>query len=158
METKTILGISPGTYNLGFAVMRNQVLIDYGVKVYKGKISKDKMHHIIDSVERLTQKYQPEVAVLKMADDLITSKNMQKLYEQVATMFCDRKIAFEECTLEEIKDTFHVGTSNIQELHEKIMECYPLLSFVRNKGPNRHQYYGKMLEAAGSIKAARNML
>lgn len=153
MENKQIIiGISPGTSLLGFAVFRRGELVNFGVKSYRGEWSKNKLLLITSSVRKLTEQYKPDTIILKVTDTGTKSKSVQQIHERIAKLIDKHRIKLSKCTLEDIKRACGSGKfSNSQELYASLMEQYPVLSIVNKKRLNWHTYYGKMFEAVGSV-------
>ena len=150
---KTVIGISPGTNVLGFAVFKQGELANYGTKQYRGKWSEHKLLHIIDSLKHLIELHRPEIIALKITETATMSKSMIQLLEQIASLIEEEKIKMFECSLEDIKRACCDGKVNSQEFHTCMREKYPAFSKINTKKLNWHTYYGKMFEAVGSIKA-----
>lgn len=52
-----ILGISPGTRYVGYAVMIDGELVDWGLKSFKGKWSNKKKSQILSSIQAIVARY-----------------------------------------------------------------------------------------------------
>ncbi len=148
----TILGLSPGTRTFGYAIFRGGELVDFGIKSFKGKWSEKKLLHITASLSKLVEQYRPDVITIKISGAGKRAKSMLRLLNRIASLFRRKKIKVVEYTLQDIKYSCVSKLSNVKKLHLHLMEKYPTLSFVNNKGLNRHIYYGKMFEAIGAVK------
>jgi len=64
-KLRKILAINPGTRYLGIAVFEGQELLDWRVKVIKGKWSKDKQHKTLAVARLFMDQYEPDVLAIK---------------------------------------------------------------------------------------------
>ena len=88
----TILGINPGARYLGIAIFHGAELRDWSVKVIKGEWSKEKMEKIRDIVSDLIEQHQPDVLAIKKLHPSRSSKELDKLVDEIKMLAEARKM------------------------------------------------------------------
>jgi len=78
-----ILAINPGTRYLGIAVFEGPELLDWRVKVIKGKWSKEKQQKTLAVVRNLIERYQPNVLAIKKLHRSRSSANLNLLVSRI---------------------------------------------------------------------------
>jgi crossover junction endodeoxyribonuclease RuvC len=64
---KTILGIDPAIATIGYAIIRDEVVLDYGViTTAKNTLIYDRLHQIHTDISELCQTFQPDVVAMEM--------------------------------------------------------------------------------------------
>lgn len=150
----TTLGISPGTRSIGIAVLANDDLIEWQVKCFKGKWSKEKMLLIVKAVEKLCDHFRIDALAVKEVSPLRCSANLTNLAKSLNTLARKRKLLCSRYTLDDLKRNLSPnGKHSLEELMEFITEKYPILrrEYLKERN-NLTPYYLKMFEA---ITAAR---
>jgi Holliday junction resolvasome RuvABC endonuclease subunit len=78
-----MIGISPGTRSVGFAIIKDGTLIDWGVKLFKQEWSNEKLQKIIGVLDVYVQKYQISTVAIKQHPPFRLSDGLEKLYDQI---------------------------------------------------------------------------
>jgi len=119
-----ILGISPGTRSMGYAVMSDGELVDWGVKSFKGKWSKEKGEKILSAFQRLVGDYKITKVCLKVS---CPSKNSQHL----DNVYCMLKNSVKENSLKLL--TFSIENLKRHCSQAKNKQC--LIEFLKRRFP-----------------------
>ena len=94
-----ILAVNPGTKYVGIAVFRGSDLVYWGIKVLKGKWSKEKMKCIEKTLLNLIDQHNVTVLVLKKLDSSRSSKNLNTLVTSIQRCAKKRKLKICSYTL-----------------------------------------------------------
>lgn len=150
----TILGISPGTRTIGIAVLKDYDLIEWQVKTYRGRWTKEKLKLIIGSLEKLCDHFRIDGVALKETSPLRSSSGLILLTKSILDVAHKKNLTASLYTLDDLKR----GSSSTwkhtkDELMEFITEKYAVLrkEYLKERNSLR-PYYLKMFEA---IAAAR---
>lgn len=151
VRSKVILGISPGTRLLGFAIIQDGELRDWGVMSFKEKWSKAKLKRILAVVENLVISYGVNIVVLKKVHPSRTSKGLHQLVTGLEKSAKVNRIKIYRYTIVEIKDALSPDERiNKKVMAEMIVAKFPELNpelIKEHKSQNTH--YTRMFEAAG---------
>jgi RNase H-fold protein (predicted Holliday junction resolvase) len=153
MDTKTNLGISPGTRVIGFAVMRRGELIEWRVKTFKEIWSSDKQSSILAVVARFCKNYGVQKIAIKKIDIKRSSPQLDKLLESISNLGQQMGIKVVQYSLTDLHYNSDVNSIQTKKaLSEKIAQKHPeiRLEYVRER-KNRTEYYTKMFEAIGVV-------
>jgi Holliday junction resolvasome RuvABC endonuclease subunit len=145
----TILGINPGTRYLGIAVFHGAELRDWRVKVMKGKWSKEKLVKISSMIADFIERLQPDVLAIKKLHPSRSSKNIDKLIEELK-MFADtKKIPVYEYPIKFIEAFLWPARKvNKRQLAELMADKFSMLFSEWEKEKNgKNSYYMRMFEA-----------
>ena len=157
MATKTILGISPGTRVVGLAVIMNGELVEWKVKSFKDKWSKEKQAAIISVIARMIDHYGVQKLSIKKIDPLKSSAHLDSLLHAIEALAHKMRIIVKYYSLNELEYEKRSGIRDGKaKLTERIAEKHPELQreylLERN---NRTEYYTKMFEAIAMAERCR---
>ena len=144
-----ILAINPGTKYLGIAILNGSDLRYWGIKVFKGKWSKEKANKIKRIVSGFIDDYDLNVLAVKKIHQSRTSKNLNNLVSKFKGLSRNKAVAFYQYSLKELRDYFSPGVKiNKRQMTELIVPRYPFLiySFLKEKR-NKNPYFIRMFEA-----------
>lgn len=148
-----ILGISTGTRIIGIAMMRNSELIDYRVKCFKERWTKEKQSCIVTYIEKVIEYYGIAMVAVKSLDPTRSSRQLEHLTDQIKQAAERKRVmvhSYANVTVKlglGIKDTSKAGLiAHIAELYPELRRTY--LKEINN----RHRYYEKMFEAVAMAK------
>ena len=137
-KPSVILGISPGTRFMGYAVMSEGELIDWGIKSFNGKWSNSKGNKILETIQKMISAYQPSAVVVKVNQTPVTSKNLEMIYSEIKNYTKPNRLNLFFISIKDLKRTcFEV--KNKQEMVEYLRQRFPETdkNFQRNAaGPN----------------------
>lgn len=144
-----ILAINPGTRYLGTAFFEGGELLDWGVKVIKGKWSKAKMNKTMLIVFELIRQYEPNVIALKRLHPSRTSRNLTHLVDRIVEF--SRRKGLKAChySIGELESFFCPDEkTNRRKLAELVASGYRVLHHELEK-EKRHKnpYHLRMFEA-----------
>ena len=145
----TILGISPGTRQVGIAVLRGRELRDWGVRGYKDRWSPSKLRRIVVSIEAVVDRWQPDIVAVKTVHPSRSSPRLDQLLEALRQMARDRGILLRTRGIDQIQAYLMVaGRRPKTRLAERVAGRHPILyaELAREKGL-RHPYHMPMFEA-----------
>ncbi len=144
-----ILGINPGTRYLGIALFEEGNLLDWGVKVVKGKWSKQKMEKFMGIISRLIEEHHPNVIAIKKLHPSRTSRNLSRLTDGIVHLTSRKHFKLYRCSIGELKTFFCPDKRmNKRRLAEMASSVYPVLYHELEKEKNhKNPYYLRMFEA-----------
>jgi len=141
-----ILGISPGTRSIGFAVMSDGELIDWGLKSFKGKWTNSRKKKILTLLERFVEDYQINSIRVKINKTTQVSHNLEMIYLLIEKCCLERKIELKEIDIEEIKLNCS-GSGNKIEMVQYLTAKYPELNINQSLKTLKNQL--RQYEAIG---------
>jgi Holliday junction resolvasome RuvABC endonuclease subunit len=144
-----ILGINPGTRYFGIAVFQGPELKDWGIKVVKGRWSKEKMRRVMKIVSRLTEQYEPKVLAIKKLHPSRSSNNLKSLVRKIKELARRKKLKVYQYSIEELEAFFSPGEkTNKKGLAELVASAYPeLLNELKKEKTSKNSYHLRMFEA-----------
>lgn len=152
---KKIIGISPGTRYIGFAVFYGSDLMDWGVKNIEGKWSRRKIEKVMSVIADLTGHHRANVLSIKELHPSRTSVNLDRVVSRIKELSKKRGLRICQYSIEEMKDFFCPGERiNRRDLTEMVASKYPILSHELDRERTIiNPYYVRMFEAValGSI-------
>jgi glycerophosphoryl diester phosphodiesterase len=144
-NTTILLGISPGTITMGFAVMGKIRLADWGVKNFRGKWSEAKLVKIISVISEITEKYKITAVVIKVPDPSRSSYALDRVVLEIKAYTKRKKIQLYTFSLDDLKNCFTETTAVTKREMVAIATAYDhLLSNIQSSDD---KYYIKVLEA-----------
>lgn len=151
----TILGINPGARYIGIAVFQGAELRDWGIKVIKGKWSKEKLKKIIEIISGFIEQYEPDALAIKSLHPSRSSPNLNRLVAKIKELSEKKGVKVYQYSIAELKTFFSPEEKiNKKKLAERIASKYPDLFHELNREKNhKNPYHIRMLEAVvlGSI-------
>jgi len=144
-----ILTINPGTRYLGIAVFEGQELLDWRVKVIKGKWSKDKQHKTLVIVRTLIGRYQPDILAIKKLHQSRSSGNLNQLVSRIKQHSKRKGLKVYQYSIKEL-EAFFFGEvkANRNKLAEILASKYTFLRHELNKeNANKNSYHIRVFEA-----------
>lgn len=153
---KCVLGISPGTRVIGIAILQNGELIEWKVKTFSERWSKDKRKAILETVKALCTYHEVSLLSIKKVDPLRSSPELDRLVEDLIEQAKDHKINVQLFSLSDLDYGLREGKRQTKrKLSEQIAEKYPEVKheYLKERN-NRREYYTKMFEA---IALAENL-
>ena len=149
-----ILALNPGTRYLGVAFFSGPELRDWGVKVFKGKFSQEKLSKILSWILRVVRDYQAEILALKALHPSRASQGLKDLVKSIRELAKREKLKLYQYSIEELKTSFLKGKGekakrgNKRELARTIASFYPHLFLeLEKERKNKNPYHLKMFEA-----------
>ncbi|MCK9421232.1 MAG: hypothetical protein M0Q38_01400 [Bacteroidales bacterium] len=126
----TILGISPGTRCLGYAVLSDGELVDWGLKTFKGKWTKNRERKILMAFNRLLTDYQVSAVALKLCRSVCRTANLNRVYSLIKSTVKKNGLRYSQLTIEKLKQACSQAKSK-QDISKFLKTRYPEL----NEGP-----------------------
>ena len=83
LKITKIIGISPGTRYVGFAIFYGSELRDWGIKNIEGRWSKEKQRRIMAFISDLIGQHKPNVLAVKSLHPSRSSPNLNKLVSRI---------------------------------------------------------------------------
>lgn len=148
-ELPIVLAINPGTKYIGLAVLDGQDLVYWGIKVLKGKWSKDKMKTAQRAVKNIIDQYHVKILILKRLHLSRSSRNLNLLVSSIKKMANRKGIKLCLYSLEDIKKYLAIGKrSNKMVIAEIMAKKYPfLIHELEKEKKHKHPYFVRMFEA-----------
>jgi len=144
-----ILAINPGTRYLGIAVFEGPELLDWRVKVIKGKWSKEKQQKTLVIIRTLIERYQPDILAIKKLHRCRSSANLNHLTSRIKQVSKRKGLRIHQYSIKDVESFFFPGVkSNKNKLAETITLKYPFLLHEFNKErSSRNSYHIRVFEA-----------
>lgn len=143
-----IIGISPGTRYIGFALFCGSDLRDWGVKNIDGRWSKEKIKKIRMFLLSMIHQHEPVAIAIKSSHPSRTSLNLNQLVGEIKDIAGKERLRVYEYPIQELKGFFNPGKLNKRQLAELVALEYSFLFYELNKDKsNGSSYYIRMFEA-----------
>jgi RNase H-fold protein (predicted Holliday junction resolvase) len=152
-KTICVLGISLGTRALGFAVLKENKLIDWHIKSFKEAWSKHKETVILKTIEKIIKEYQVNCVAIKSLPQTKPNRNINRLLRKLEIAILKKSFSVHEYSIDRLKLLQQVpGKSKLALMHHVVLQ-YPSLKYLYHKElNNRNPYHLKIFEA---VLAAR---
>jgi Holliday junction resolvasome RuvABC endonuclease subunit len=150
-----VIGINPGTRYLGIAIFQNSELLDWRIKTFPGKWTKEKTDKILAIIRQQIEHYDIKKIIIKKLHPSRSSKNLKFLVAKMTALVRRRRIDTQRFSIKELEKTF-VGDMkpNKQNLAESIVRQYPALVPELNKEKSsKNSYHLRMIEAVALAAA-----
>jgi hypothetical protein len=144
-----IIGINPGTRYLGIAVFQDAELLDWRVKVFKGKCSKEKIGKILEIISEYIELYDLNTIALKRLHPSRSSKNLELLVLRIKALAKKNKIKVYQYSIKGLEKFLLEETKhNKKNLAEKMASDYPcLVHELEKEKTHKNRYHQRMFEA-----------
>ena len=144
-----ILAINPGTRYLGIAVFEGPELLDWRVKVIKGKWSKEKQQKTLAVARLFIDQYEPDVLAIKKLHRSRSSANLNLLVSRIKQVSKRKGLRIHQYSIKDVESFFFPGVkSNKNKLAETITLKYPfLLHEFKKEKSNKNSYHIRAFEA-----------
>lgn len=145
-----VLGISTNTRLLGLAILSEDGLEDYFIRLYKSSWSPDKATLMVSSLEPCVRKYSITHVLLSIPLPHYHTKELGCLINAFAFFCKEHKLVLKQLP-ETMLDTLHQPTrKRKQALMEALVLRYPeLWKQYEKECRNKHSYHIKLFEAVG---------
>jgi Holliday junction resolvasome RuvABC endonuclease subunit len=146
-----ILAINPGTKYLGIAIFSGAELLNWEVKVIKGRWSKEKLKKVKEILTEISDTYQFNVLSIKRLHSSRTSLNLKLLALRIKDFARKRGMKVYQYSIEEVKNFFSPENKmNKKGLAEILTSSYPELSHeLEKEKSHKNPYHMRMFEAVG---------
>jgi len=153
-----ILAINPGTRYLGFAIIKQGKLIDWGVSVIEERTLEERLIKAKVTVSKYFSRYLPGVLVLKALHPALQSSLQKRQDDEFAQWAHARGCQIIRYSLRQVKAVLLPrGHTNKQQLAEHIIHQYPeLLHAYRKEQDALNPYHTRMFEAVAFAMVADN--
>ncbi|MEI6575110.1 MAG: hypothetical protein WCO63_02930 [Bacteroidota bacterium] len=123
----TILGISPGTRCLGYAILSDGELVDWGLKTFKGKWTKSRENKILMVFNRLVADYQVSAVALKVCRSVHRTSNLNWVYSLMKATVKKNGLKLSVFSIEKLKQNCH-GAKNKRDIAQFVKSSFPELN------------------------------
>jgi len=149
LKSTKIIGISPGTRYVGFAIFYGSELRDWGVKNIEGRWSKEKQKRIMAFISSLTEQHKPNALAIKKLHPSRSSPNLNRLVARIKESAERKRLKVYQHSIKELESFFYPdGRINKRALAEKVAEKYSVLSHeLKREKTIMNPYYIRMFEA-----------
>jgi len=150
-----IIGINPGTRYLGIAIFQDSELMDWRVKILKGRWSKEKMKRAIEIISEFINRYEPGVLAIKKLHPSRRSWNLAQFVAKIKEFSRRKGLKVYQYSIKEIESFFIEGEKlNKRNLIEAMIKLYPILHHDLDKEKNhKNPYHYRMFEAVALASA-----
>jgi Holliday junction resolvasome RuvABC endonuclease subunit len=148
-EPTTILAINPGSRYIGFAAFQGPDLIDWGVRVVRGKTPKGRIRVATKIVLEATDRFHPQVFAVKDLHQSRSSSALNGLIDSITDLARRRKIRIAAYSIGQLKTALcPEAKGNKRGLAKDITALYPVLAHdFQKEMDNRNPYHLRMFEA-----------
>lgn len=148
-----IIGINPGTRHLGIAVFDGPELMDWRIKVLKGKWSREKMKRTVGIISEFIERYEPSVLAIKKLHPSRRSQNLTRLVARIKQFSIRKSLKVCQYSIKEIERFFIEGRRlNKQNLIEAIVKLYPEVHHdLKKERSHKNMYYIRAFEAVALV-------
>lgn len=141
----TILGISPGTRTIGYAIMRDSDLIEWRLKTFRGAWSKQKLSKIIKFIEFEIEKYKVNGIGLKMPHPKRSSTGLNQLSKGITKL---KGADIKRFTINDLTVVRESEKNSKNEMIKRTIAQYPFLAKEFNRpGKTERIDFAKVIEA-----------
>ena len=148
-EAIRIISINPGTRYLGLAIFDGSNLLDWRVKSFEGKWTKEKADRILDIVREQIELYDIDAIAIKKLHPSRSSKNLKLLVSRIKVLGKKKRIKVQSHSIKELENFFIMDEKpNKRNLAERIALEYPVLAHELNEEKShKNAYHLRMIEA-----------
>lgn len=149
MDSPAILGLSFSTRNQGLAVVKLNLLVDYSLKLYKGKWSLQKKELILTSLATCIESYNIQKLALSIPSKCHQTEWCKELLTSILALAKMYSITVIEYSTKELLLLIPNSTKRPKKgLMKRLVELFPeLITYYKKELNNKHKYYIKMFEA-----------
>jgi len=157
---RKIIGINPGTRYLGIAVLDGSELMDWGIKVLKGRWSKEKTKKALCIISDFIERYEPDILAIKKLHPSRRSRNLAQLVAKIKEFSRRKGLKVYQYSIKEIESFFiEERKLNKRNLIEVIANLYPMLHHEMTKErSHKNFYYIRAFEAIALASACAQRL
>jgi len=144
-----ILAVNPGTRYLGIAVFKGPELLDWRVKVVKGKWSKEKLQKIMMLLYSFIERHEPNVLAIKKLHRSRSSKNLNCLVNRIKQSSRRKGLKVYQYSIKDLEAFFFSeDKANKNKLVETLASKYPFLVHeFKKENANKNSYHIRVFEA-----------
>jgi len=144
-----IIGINPGSKYLGIAIFQGSDLRYWGIKVLKGKWSKEKIERAKEIISDFIAQYGLNVLAIKKLHPSRSSKNLNRLVTRIKEFSKRKGLRIYEYSMKDLEKFFSPEEKiNKRKMAELVASEYPFLFQVLEKERrNKNPYAIRMFEA-----------
>lgn len=148
-----IIGISPGTRHVGFAVMRGTDLHDFRIMLIRDGNEAQRIGKLRSALAKLIGRYTPTRVAMKHVCPSRSSRLLDRVVSEIGELLRSRSLALKEYTIEDLK-RLSGGKEAVSryELAKHLASCYPVLArYLRNRR-TQILYHMRMFEAVAAAR------
>jgi len=146
-----IIGISPGTRYMGFAIFYGSDLRDWGIKNIAGKRPEDRRNKALSVISGLIGHHRTNVLSIKELHPSRSSLNLDRLVSEIKAVSKRNGLRIYQYSINDMESFFCPDErANKKGMIESVVSRYPTLFHELNKEQaNINPYYVRMFEAVG---------
>jgi Holliday junction resolvasome RuvABC endonuclease subunit len=144
-----IIGINPGTRYLGIAVFQGPELMDWRIKVLKGKWSKEKMKRATEIISDFVERYEPGVLAIKKLHPSRRSQNLARFVARIKEFSRRKSLKVYQYSIKDLEQFFiEEDKLNKKNLAEAIvLENPALFHELQKEKAHKNPYFIRVFEA-----------
>ena len=145
---KPILGISLGTRLIGIAVIRDDRLLHWQVRKFKGQWSPKRSEKILTFIAQFIRQHEIQAVAVKVPTKGYLSHGLIDLSAELGMYASIANLDMRSFRIHDLKKFFAKKSLNRKEMMHSICERFPFLETTYQKElSNRKAYHVKMFEA-----------
>lgn len=148
-QTHTILAITPGTRYIGLAIIKGDLLVDWGVSVVTADSPSAKLQKTRALITRYLEEYAPSLVVLKQLNPTLSPELLIRQHREMQTVAHEHRLLIRQFSIREV-ETFLSPEKliNKRQLAELIVHRHPVLIHEFHKEQDAlNPYHIRMFEA-----------
>ena len=144
-----IIGINPGTRYLGIAVLQGSELMDWRIKVLRGKWSKEKMKKALKLISDFIERYEPNILAIKKLHPSRRSSNLARLVAKIKEFSKRKELKVYQYSIKDMEEFFiEEDKLNKKNLAEAIvLENPALFHELQKEKAHKNPYFIRVFEA-----------
>lgn len=154
-----VLGISLNSRIMGLAVLRDQSLEDYKVKLFKERWCKEKAQKMLNCLLQCIEEYQINRLALMLPEPQYSTSEIASLISQVKARSKSWKLQVACFEPKSLYSLIEPVRAKKRALMQELSTRHPELGFLAQKElKNKKRYYSKLFEAvaAATLLASRH--
>lgn len=146
-----VLGISANSRVLGLAIVHNNQLIDFKVRLHKSGWTDAKARKMIAGLHSSIQEHSISRVALTIPHAHYTTKETQALITKIKAHCHKKKIRVSTCDQAALYSLCEASKAKKKALMKAMVNRYPeLIIQCRKELRNKNRYYHKLFEAVGA--------
>jgi len=143
-----IIGFNPGSKYLGIAIFQGSDLRYWGIKVLKGKWSKEKIEKTREILSNFIVQYDLKILAIKRLHPSRSSKNLNRSVTKIKEFIKRKGIRVHEYSMKDLEKFFSPERKiNKKQMAELVASEYPFLfQMLEKEKRNKNPYAIRMFE------------
>ena len=152
-NNQTTLGISLGTRTIGYVILQERNLYDWGVKSFRSRWSPEKLQKILKTIEVLIEENDVTNVSIKVPNRYETHQSLQELHSTLCKNFNQRVHSLFSSSLNNLRLWYSIDNrSPKSNLEAYVKTHYPVLCKSIGLSDAGRKYHLKLYEALAAAE------